>query len=139
MKARVLLVLLALLPLYAFPAHASGGGTTLAFNDTLTTLQENLTGPTATTVCAILVVAGLISVAVGKDNNMMKTIGVLAITVACIAKAPTLMTQLGLGGATGRPNTWGWSACLLLAAWASFCLAATRWLAVAVPASRSRD
>ncbi len=137
MKARVLLVVLALLPLYAYPAHAAGGGTTLAFNTTLDTLQQNLTGPTATTVCAILVVAGLISVAVGKDNNMMKTLGVLAITVACIAKAPTLMTQLGLGGATGRPNTWGWSACLLFAFWGSLCFAAMRWLAGAPPASQN--
>jgi type IV secretory pathway VirB2 component (pilin) len=138
MKTRVLLFLLALLPLYTFPAHASGGGTTLAFNDTLTTLQENLTGPTATTVCAILVVAGLIGLAVGKDNNIIKTTGVLAITVACIAKAPTLMTQLGLGGATGRTSTWGWSTLLFLAI--SLSLAATlRSLAASVAASHSQD
>jgi TrbC/VIRB2 pilin len=106
MKSKILSVLSLLAFIQTLPAHAAGGGTSLAFNDTLETIYSNLSGPTANIVCGCLVVSGLIGLAVSRESGWLKTIGGLAIVVACIAKAPTLMSQLGLGGAGSTPDTW---------------------------------
>jgi type IV secretory pathway VirB2 component (pilin) len=106
MAHRVLLALSLLLVLATLPAHAVGAGTSLAFNDTLDTIQSNLTGPTANAAVACLVVAGLIGLGFSKDNNTLKTLGGLALVAALIAKAPTLMQQLGVGGVTSHPYLW---------------------------------
>jgi type IV secretory pathway VirB2 component (pilin) len=86
------------------PAHAAGGGSTLAFNDTLTTIQQNLTGPTANTIVVILFVGGLIGIGVSKDSAWMKTMGGIAVIAALIAKAPTVIDQLGIGGASAASH-----------------------------------
>ncbi len=106
MHRRVLFSLALLVLIANLPAHAVGAGTSLAFNDTLNTIQSNLTGPTANAAVACLVVAGLIGLGFSKDNNTLKTLGGLALIAALIAKAPTLMQELGVGGVTTRPYLW---------------------------------
>jgi type IV secretory pathway VirB2 component (pilin) len=107
MKTHGLLVVLLLLgaALWPAPAHAAGGGTSLPFNDTLTLIQENLTGPTANTIVVMLIVAGLITVGVSKETPMLKHFGQLIIVVALLAKAATLPSALGLGSVTSRAHS----------------------------------
>lgn len=83
------------------PVHAAGGGSTLPFNEPLTMIKDNLTGPTADTIVALLLVCGLIAVGVSKETPWLKTIGGLAVICALIAKAGTLPSSLGLGSAAG--------------------------------------
>lgn len=101
--------------LTAAPAAATGGGDELPFNAGLTTIANNLSGPTATTVCVVLFIAGLLTVGVNRESSTaIKTLGWLVVICACIAKAPQLMSILGLTGTTAFPDasTWGWMAAL---------------------------
>jgi len=85
----------------AAPAHATGSGSSLPFNEPLTLIKENLTGPTADTIVALLLVCGLIAVGVSKETPWLKTIGGLAVICALIAKAGTLPSALGISSAAG--------------------------------------
>jgi type IV secretory pathway VirB2 component (pilin) len=104
MKQRLVFaaLLLSLCLLGSSPVHAAGGGSTLPFNEPLTLIKENLTGPTADTIVALLLVCGLIAVGVSKETPWLKTIGGLAVICALIAKASTLPSALGLGSAAGN-------------------------------------
>lgn len=99
------------------PAQAAGGGSTLPFNDTLTLIQDNLTGPTANTIVVILIVCGLIAMGVSRETPWLKTLGGLAIICALIAKAATLPSVLGLGSATAVAGAYRGPAALLSIAW----------------------
>jgi type IV secretory pathway VirB2 component (pilin) len=87
----------------AFPAAAASGGSTLPFNEALTRIQENLTGPTANTVIVVLIIGALITIGVSRENGWMKGIGGAVILCACIAKAAAMPEILGLGTATATP------------------------------------
>jgi type IV secretory pathway VirB2 component (pilin) len=106
MKSRILLVLVVATILSTLPAHATAGGTALAFNDTLNTIYDNLSGPTATAVCGIAFVVGCITVAFNKEHGPVRSIGIVVLTVAVVAKAPQLLQQLGLTGASADPSAW---------------------------------
>ena len=99
------------------PALAAGGGSTLPFNDTLTLIQDNLTGPTANTIVVILIVCGLIAMGVSKETPWLKTLGGLAVICALIAKAATLPSALGLGSATSVAGAYRWPAAVLSIGW----------------------
>ena len=121
MKRRLVRPIVPLL-LFAFlvktsPALAAGGGSTLPFNDTLTLIQDNLTGPTANTIVVILIVCGLIAIGVSKETPWLKTLGGLAVICALIAKAATLPSALGLGSATGVAGSYRGPGALLSVAW----------------------
>jgi type IV secretory pathway VirB2 component (pilin) len=88
------------------PASAASGGSTLPFNDALTTIQDNLTGPTANTVIIVVIIAALITIAISKEAPMMKHLGQAVIVCALIAKAASLPSILGLGTATAAPYAW---------------------------------
>jgi type IV secretory pathway VirB2 component (pilin) len=88
------------------PASAASGGSTLPFNDALTTIQDNLTGPTANTVIIVVIIAALITIAISKEAPMMKHMGQAVIVCALIAKAASLPSILGLGTATSVPYAW---------------------------------
>jgi hypothetical protein len=66
-------------------------------------IADNISGPTANTVVVIVFICGLIGMAVSRENAWMKTLGGIALISALIAKAPAVMTALGLGGATSSP------------------------------------
>jgi type IV secretory pathway VirB2 component (pilin) len=108
MRSRILLLLVLATVLTTFPAHAAAGGTVLAFNDTLNTIYDNLSGPTATAVCGIAFVVGCITVAFNKEHGPVRSIGIVVLTVAVVAKAPQLLQQLGLAGASADPAAWAW-------------------------------
>jgi type IV secretory pathway VirB2 component (pilin) len=101
----------------ARPAHAAGGGSSLPFNDTLTLVQENLTGPTANTIVVILIVCGLIAIGVSRETPWLKTLGGLVVICALIAKAATLPSALGLGSATATVGAYRLPASLLSVGW----------------------
>lgn len=121
MKSRFVSTFAALVGLLSlicpFPAHAAGGGSTLPFNDTLTLIQDNLTGPTANTIVVILIVCGLIAMGVSKESPWLKNLGGLAVICALIGKAATLPGALGLGSATGVAEAYRGPAALLSIAW----------------------
>jgi type IV secretory pathway VirB2 component (pilin) len=126
MKQRLLSAITAslfLMSLVSAPAHAAGGGSTLPFNDTLTLIQDNLTGPTANTIVVILIVCGLIAIGVSKETPWLKTLGGLAVICALIAKAATLPSALGLGSATGTAGAYSSPAALLSLAWLAAAIA----------------
>jgi type IV secretory pathway VirB2 component (pilin) len=110
-----LLLLLSLLA--PSPARAAGGGSTLPFNDPMTLIKDNLTGPTADTVVVIIIVCGLIAMGVSTETPWLKTLGRLAVICALIAKAATLPSALGLGSATGAVEAYRGPAALLSIAW----------------------
>jgi type IV secretory pathway VirB2 component (pilin) len=118
MLRRRLAPTLLLLPLLSAPAHATGGGTVLPFNDTLSLIQDNITGPTANTVVVVVFVGGLIGLAVSRENAWLKVLGGIAIICALIAKAPAVMTALGLGGAPLQPFTYASAQVLVCTAFA---------------------
>ncbi|HET9211120.1 MAG TPA: TrbC/VirB2 family protein [Thermoanaerobaculia bacterium] len=110
------LVLIAILFAPA-PARAAGGGSTLPFNDTLTLIQDNLTGPTANTIVVLLIVCGLITVGISKETPWLRTLGGLAVICALIAKAATLPSSLGLGSANSVADSYLAPAALLSITW----------------------
>jgi len=101
-RARVLpLLLLAAGALFAAPANATSGGSTLPFNDALTLIQDNLTGPTANTIIVVLIIAALVTVGISREGSWLKPLGGCVVLCALLAKAATLPSVLGLGAATG--------------------------------------
>lgn len=91
-------ILLASLP---SAAHAAAGGEVLPFNDTLTLIQSNLSGPTANTIAFIIAFGGVVSIGLSKHNEFLKPIGQTLLAVVLIAKLPAFLTAIGLVGATG--------------------------------------
>lgn len=114
MLAALLLPLILLAPA---PARAAGGGSTLPFNDPMTLIKDNLTGPTADTLVVIIIVCGLIAMGVSTEMPWLKTLGRMAVICALIAKAATLPSALGLGSATGAVDTYQGPEALLSIAW----------------------
>jgi type IV secretory pathway VirB2 component (pilin) len=114
---------LLLICLGSAPALAAGGGSTLPFNDTLTLIKDNLTGPTADTIVVILVVCGLIAMGVSKETPWLRHLGGLIVITALIGKAATLPSALGLGSATGVADAYRGPAALLSIAWLAASLA----------------
>ena len=113
MNRRPFLFALVVTLLAAAPAAATGGGDELPFNAGMTTIANNLSGPTATTICVVLFIAGLLTVGVTRESGgAIKTIGWVVAICACIAKAPQLMSTLGLTGTTAlfEASTWSWMA-----------------------------
>jgi type IV secretory pathway VirB2 component (pilin) len=95
-----LLLVSSLLPV---PVHATTGGSTLPFNDALTTIQDNLTGPTANTIIVVILIASLVTVGMTREGSWLKPLGGAVILCALIAKAASLPGILGLGAATTVP------------------------------------
>lgn len=95
--------LLAFGALLSAPAHAASGGSTLPFNDALTLVQENLTGPTANTIIVVLIVAALVTVGISREGSWLKPLGGCIILCALLAKAASVPSILGLGAATSAP------------------------------------
>ena len=118
MKTRAVLALLSFLSvLTAAPAHAASGGSTLPFNDALTLIQDNLTGPTANTIIIVIIVAALVTVGTSRDESWLKPLGKAVILCALLAKAATLPSVLGLGSATAIPEAYRLPALLLTLTW----------------------
>jgi type IV secretory pathway VirB2 component (pilin) len=113
MKRHSLALLLLLLPGLAAPAHAAAGGSTLPFNEPITRIIDNLTGPTANAIIVAVIFAGLLTLALGRDQGWLKTIGGAVVIGALMAKAATLPGILGLSTATAE--TFQPGAALLLA------------------------
>jgi type IV secretory pathway VirB2 component (pilin) len=95
-----LLLSLFLLPGLAAPAHAAAGGSTLPFNEPLTLILDNLTGPTANVIIVVLILAGLVTVGLSRDQGWVKTLGGAVVIAALIAKSASLPGVLGLATAT---------------------------------------
>lgn len=96
---------LALAALAPSSASASGGGTLLPFNGPLTTVVDNLTGPTASAISTAIALGSLVIIGFSRENNgLMKTIGGSMLVCALIAKLPEAMSVLGISGATGSPD-----------------------------------
>jgi type IV secretory pathway VirB2 component (pilin) len=120
LKIRFVLPCLSLLgALTASPAHATSGGSTLPFNDALTLIQENLTGPTANTI----IVAALVTVGISREGSWLKPLGGAVILCALLAKAATLPSVLGLGSATALPYAYLVPAVLVSLVWLATTLA----------------
>jgi type IV secretory pathway VirB2 component (pilin) len=118
LKTRAVLALLSFLGvLIASPADAASGGSTLPFNDALTLIQDNLTGPTANTIIVVIIVAALVTVATGRDDSWVKPLGKAVIVCALLAKAATLPSVLGLGSATATPEAYRLPALLVTLTW----------------------
>lgn len=97
------LFLLLMLGLLASPAYAAGGGSTLPFNEALTTITDNLTGPTASTIIVALIVAALLTIGLSKEP-WLKTLGGAVVICALLAKVTSLPGILGLSAATGEAD-----------------------------------
>lgn len=118
MKTRAVLALLSFLGiLIASPAAAASGGSTLPFNDALTLIQDNLTGPTANTIIVVIIVAALVTVGISREGSWLKPLGSAVILCALLAKAATLPSVLGLGSATATPEAYRLPALLLTLTW----------------------
>jgi len=115
--APALTVLLFVLILAPLPARAAGGGSTLPFNEPLTLIKDNLTGPTADTLVVLIIVCGLIAMGVSTETPWLKNLGRMAVLCALIAKAATLPSAIGLGSATGAGEAYRGPAALLSIAW----------------------
>lgn len=101
MKRRLILfLLLVLLAGLSAPARAAAGGETLPFNEPITKVVDNLTGPTANAVIVVIFFAGLVSIGIGRDQPWVKTLGGALVIVALLAKTPSLPGILGVGTAT---------------------------------------
>jgi type IV secretory pathway VirB2 component (pilin) len=124
LKTRFVLTCLSLLgALTASPAHAASGGSTLPFNDALTLIQENLTGPTANTIIVVIIVAALVTVGISREGSWLKPLGGAVILCALLAKAATLPSVLGLGSATALPYAYLGPAVLVTLVWLATTLA----------------
>jgi type IV secretory pathway VirB2 component (pilin) len=99
------------------PAHAAGGGSTLPFNDALTLIQDNLTGPTANTIIVVLIIAALVTVGISREGSWLKPLGGCVVLCALLAKAATLPSVLGLGAATAAPFDYLVPSLLLSSTW----------------------
>lgn len=98
---RVLAVLLLLLPFFAAdPAQAAAGGETLPFNEPITRIIDNLTGPTANAIIVVVFFAGLLTLALGRDQGWLKTLGGAIVIGALLAKSASLPGVLGVATAT---------------------------------------
>ncbi len=82
-------------------AHAAAGGEVLPFNDTLSLIQSNLSGPTANTIAFIIAFGGVVSLGFSRQNEILKPIGTTLLAVVLIAKLPAFLTAIGLVGASG--------------------------------------
>ena len=106
--------LLPALGLLASPAYAAGGGSTLPFNEALTTITDNLTGPTASTIIVALIVAALLTIGLSKEP-WLKTLGGAVVICALLAKVTSLPGILGLSAATGEADAFRYPAIALSA------------------------
>jgi type IV secretory pathway VirB2 component (pilin) len=100
---RVLGLLPLLFPLLVAPAQAAAGGSSLPFNEPITTVVENLTGPTASSIIIIVFFAGLLTLALGRDQGWLKVLGGAIVIGALMAKSASLPGVLGLSAATSKP------------------------------------
>jgi type IV secretory pathway VirB2 component (pilin) len=92
---------LALLLLAALPAvaHAATGGTDLPWNNPLTVLENNLTGPTAKTVAGLAFVLGGAMWAFTTHEQGAKRFGQALFGVAIVIGAVNIVDALGFQGA----------------------------------------
>jgi type IV secretory pathway VirB2 component (pilin) len=118
---KCVLALLLLLPVFAAPAHAAAGGESLPFNEPITKIVENLTGPTANAIIIVVFFAGLLTLALGRDQGWLKTLGGAIVIAALMAKTASLPGVLGLGSATAEAVS-PWPPLLLAAALFLLCV-----------------
>ena len=102
-RLRILVFLPLLGALSAIPAAAASGGDVLPFNPAIETIVGNLTGPTATAFIVVMAIGGLFMLGMSRDSPWMKTLGSVIVIGACVAKLPTLLSTLGLTGASTQP------------------------------------
>jgi len=98
MTRRVLLVL-GLILVAGSPAFASTGGTDLPWNSALRVIQENLTGPTATVLSALLIAIGGIWWGFTSHERGASRIGQAIVACGLMLQAGNVVTTLGFTGA----------------------------------------
>ena len=94
--------LLAVLASTVWPVWALAGATSgdLPWNNFLDKLQENITGPTATALIFIAIAGALVVWSMSDDHRGLIRFGKALGALATLAAIGTLLTTLGIGGAT---------------------------------------
>ena len=96
-----LLALALLVALHPIAAHAAGaGGGALPWDQPLTTLQQDITGPVAFTLALLgMVAAGGVLIFGGEINEFIRRIIMVVIVAAFIVAVTNVASALGIAGA----------------------------------------
>jgi len=87
------------------PVHAtSGGGQDLPWNAPLQTIIDNLTGPTARVAALGAAIVAIFTLLFGREDGMARTVAKVVLLISCLVGLPSLMSTLGLSGATAHPD-----------------------------------
>lgn len=89
--------LVLLLPVQAQASSTSGK---LPWNNILTTLEQNITGPTATAIILIAIAVGAIVWAVSEDNRGVIRILKAVVALGIVAGLTSLVSGLGISAST---------------------------------------
>jgi len=94
---RLSVALLAAWPVSVWAGETSGD---LPWNNFLDTLQENISGPTATAIIFIAIAAALVTWSMSDDHRGLVRFGKALGALAVLASIATLLAGLGISGAT---------------------------------------